>query len=231
MLRLFATRLPEQIAPSDYERSLARLDEEKRSRISRFRKQEDAMRTLFAELLLRRMLVMEGRVRADHEVVLSAGTYGKPLVVHPAGVHLNVSHSGQWAVLAWDDAPVGIDIEQMKSIDVLHIAKHVFSSHEYERLSKQKEDRLEHFYTLWTLKESYIKMDGRGLSLPLDSFTIIPSGSQFVLLDQPMGGPYFHTYALEPNYRVAVCSKGSEAPPHIQIVDYQALLLEPKQEL
>lgn len=51
------------------------------------------------------------------------------------------------------------------------IAARFFTDREYRVLLSKSGDALcRTFYTLWTLKESYIKAEGRGLSIPLDSF-------------------------------------------------------------
>ncbi len=68
--------------------------------------------------------------------------------------------------------PVGVDIEKIRPIDFA-IAERFFTASEYRLLMDTAEqERLQLFYTLWTLKESYIKFVGKGLSIPLDSFAI-----------------------------------------------------------
>jgi len=66
--------------------------------------------------------------------------------------------------------PVGIDVEYMRAYDS-GIAERFFHPGEYARACRFAEERRkERFYDLWTIKESYIKALGKGLSLALDSF-------------------------------------------------------------
>lgn len=59
------------------------------------------------------------------QIVFETEGNGKPVVRHIPSFHFNLSHSGDWVVCAIDDAPVGIDIEEIKPID-LAIAKRFF---------------------------------------------------------------------------------------------------------
>lgn len=62
--------------------------------------------------------------------------------------------------------------EKIIPID-LRIGKRFFINKEYEYImNKNLISRLEYFYEIWTLKESYIKAVGMGLSISLNSFNI-----------------------------------------------------------
>ncbi|MBN1904621.1 MAG: 4'-phosphopantetheinyl transferase superfamily protein [Deltaproteobacteria bacterium] len=78
----------------------------------------------------------------------------------------NMSHSNQYALCAVTlNRSIGIDIEYMRSApDMLSIAKRYFAPDEYETmLSLPLDKREQAFYTLWTLKEAYLKATGEGL--------------------------------------------------------------------
>ncbi len=85
--------------------------------------------------------------------------------------HFNISHAGDYVVGVVSDGEVGCDIERNVNAP-LEIAEHYFYSAEREYIEAAS-DPGKAFFTLWTLKESYMKMTGRGMSLPLDSFEII----------------------------------------------------------
>jgi 4'-phosphopantetheinyl transferase len=83
---------------------------------------------------------------------------------------------------------IGLDLEEARMPAPLEVAQRYFSGGELERLwalpPAQQHDR---FYALWTLKESYIKGCGRGLAMPLDSFTVEPQaqGATKLLIQDP----------------------------------------------
>ena len=88
--------------------------------------------------------------------------------------HFNLSHSGDYAVLAISDSPVGIDIEYKKN-HYEAVAKRCFCQEEYEDIMAVEDigERQRRFLQYWTMKEAYIKYTGEGLSIPLNSFQII----------------------------------------------------------
>ena len=79
---------------------------------------------------------------------------------------------------------LGVDIEDtVTRAPPLEIADRFFAPEEVESLrSLPAEQRLQRFFQHWTLKESYIKARGMGLSLPLDRFAFHFPGEQQVRL-------------------------------------------------
>ncbi len=99
-------------------------------------------------------------------------SYGKPhLVGRP--LRFNLSHSKQKVALAiTQSVDVGVDIQHHDTkVELEAIAKRFFAAEEvgwFERTSK--ENQLNLFYKIWSLKEAYMKAVGMGMSLPLSSF-------------------------------------------------------------
>jgi 4'-phosphopantetheinyl transferase len=118
--------------------------------ISRLAKREDRLRSLAASLLLYEVL---GGGEILHE-----GT-GKPYMTDAP--RFNLSHSGDYAVLAVDEAPVGVDIEKWAEADFTALSDAAF--HSDERALLARGDTPKTFFDIWTLKESYLKMTGSGL--------------------------------------------------------------------
>lgn len=171
MLDTYFLEINRNLKKAVFERLLNFVSEEKKERISRFYWFEDAQNSLLGDILARYAICK--RLNIDsRELVFCTNEYGKPVLLKPHGVHFNISHSGNWVVCAVDDNPVGIDVEMIKPID-LKVAKRFFSRNEYISLINQPEEmKLKFFYQIWTLKESYIKMKGKGLKIPLNSFSV-----------------------------------------------------------
>lgn len=142
--------------------------------------QQDSLRCLFGALLSRYAICKISNYKND-ELKFDVNSYNKPFIIKPNNLCFNISHSGKWVVCAVSNNPVGIDVEYIKSID-FDIAKTFFTKEEYINLMNQDIKTKKYFYLMWTLKESYVKADGRGLSLPLNSFSINIKTMKFPLL-------------------------------------------------
>ncbi len=101
--------------------------------------------------------------------------YGKPEIepgfTPPLSFNLSHSHGITTCALALG-GEIGVDIEKYDTKIDLDIAQRYFARAETDFLSTHPaKDRHEVFYDLWTLKESYIKAMGQGLSMNLDGFS------------------------------------------------------------
>lgn len=93
---------------------------------------------------------------------------GKPYAGGTA--FFNISHSGSFAAIAVSDCEVGVDIERIRNVN-LGIAEK-FSGGEREYI-QSAENPQKAFFEIWTAKEAYLKKCGTGLTVPLDSFSVI----------------------------------------------------------
>jgi 4'-phosphopantetheinyl transferase len=110
-----------------------------------------------------------------HQLNFSKNEYGKPALIVNEGIEFNLSHSGDYALIAVTHGQkIGIDIERIReNMELERIARRFFSQREVtELMSLPAEERTIAFFTCWTRKEAYIKGQGLGLSLPLDSFDV-----------------------------------------------------------
>ena len=146
-----------------------------RDRAARFVKVEDQRRSLVARGCLRRLLSHYWNDCPPRELSFTLTEYGKPRLVG-AGIEFNVSHSGDFVVLAFSSGrAVGVDVERVRTgMDLETLARFCFSPEEVEAVL-QAPDRTSAFFQHWTAKESWMKADGRGLSLPITQYTLRPS--------------------------------------------------------
>lgn len=183
---------------------------EKQERINRFKFPEDALRTLTADILSRWLLCNQLGIK-NKEILLTYNANGKPLLKGTEDTYFNNSHSGRWVVSAISNFPVGIDVEFISEMD-LSIASHCFSRQEFLDLSALDDDqsRLEYFFDLWTLKESYIKAIGLGLSMELSSFTI-RKNNHSIQLHTSSSSEYDHyffkQYEVDSQYKMSICTQ------------------------
>lgn len=184
----------------------------------------DRERFLFAHGMLRSIL---GQYLGclPHHIVFKRNAYGKPTLVLQNGVEdirFNMAHSRDVVLIAlcrFHD--VGVDIEYMRAMSDLHeIISRNFASEERHYLSTLPADKLKReFFAHWTIKESFIKGIGLGLSYPLENFRIELEKARgetvnfFFII--PKNDPHWQGLLLEPysGYIGAVAAKSIIGQP------------------
>ncbi|MBM18461.1 MAG: hypothetical protein CMN87_00490 [Stappia sp.] len=158
------------------------LDAGERARRSRFRFEHLARQYTVAHGLLRLALTRKCPHIEPADWRFSAGPYGKPGVAPGLPpLAFSLAHTRGLvaiAVGAAEDGPLGLDAEDAgRSVD-LAVANRFFAPVEVEDLFLLPDgERLRRFFTLWSLKESFLKATGLGLSLPLDTFSFTFPGA------------------------------------------------------
>ncbi|MGC5774776.1 4'-phosphopantetheinyl transferase family protein [Paenibacillus pabuli] len=229
MITIRVLQVPGELPEAYWNLFLSHVSEERRGQASRFVHLADAYRSVLGELLTRVTLRQLTGLKPV-ELSFTRNQYGKPSLSlsNYADVQFNVSHSGDWiALISGGDADLGVDVEKIAPID-MKIAERFFSLTESQFLAAgPAEMQLETFYRLWTLKESYIKAVGMGLSMPLDSFSMIRNADGD--WHSPEAASYrFLSLRLDHEHMLAACSTGEELPiqPDFITIEelYQALI-------
>ena len=106
--------------------------------------------------------------------------YGKPFLPDFPNLSFNISHSGQYVLIAFrfDGLPVGVDIEQNNgAIDHRLVAKTFF--HPQEQAVLDKTDNPNLFYKLWTRKEALLKTMAVGMTDEMKKINVLAPKSTF----------------------------------------------------
>jgi 4'-phosphopantetheinyl transferase len=157
-----------------FEKGLSLVNGERQKKVSACKNPDDRCRSLAAGLLIRYACMERGLDYGSLRFDWSDS--GKPSV---DGMQFSVSHSGDYAAIAVDLAPVGIDVERLterfrgeKGQDRLRaIVKKTFDAEEAREFEQRfagdllSEQALKFAAMVWTRKESYAKECGKGLSM------------------------------------------------------------------
>lgn len=140
--------------------------------------------------------------------VIERGTYGKPYFPNCDSIYFNISHAGYMVVCAVAQTELGVDIEAVRPIKS-RMPERVLTELERDWLAR-REDKEDSFIRLWTLKESYVKATGEGLSKDFREI-------EFSLSDHDLGdiacnqkGYYFFQKKVKEHVYMALCAKDAK---------------------
>lgn len=139
------------------------------------RRETEELAALAAQLFLEKKYGHSGPI--SYRIRRMPG--GKPYF-QDIPLEFSVSHTGSlWVCLIADGtAPVGVDIQAVRSCRRDSIAARYYTEDEQEYVRRTGEDG---FFQIWTRKEAYVKYTGEGLSRQLASFsTLQDSAVEFI---------------------------------------------------
>lgn len=173
-----------------YGRLYERASAERKKRADTYRRFGDKLRCLAAEALLRKAL-------GASEYRTETNEYGKPYIAGREDFFFSLSHSGNYAVIAWGDTEVGVDIQENKpGTDVKAISDRFFTKNEQAYIDKDEK----RFYEIWTKKESYLKYIGTGLHKDMRSFSVLGDHAEYS----------YHYLMINEKYSLSLCGADEE---------------------
>ena len=143
------------------------LSDKEHHRANKFHFIKDKMHYELSHVFLRHILHTYYSHISPSEWQFSLAKHGKPYILNKLTEPLNftLSKSENMVAIAFSkDYDIGIDIEKVAELPTTDFYNLVFTNHEKELLHSSRHNEKEAFYTLWTLKEAYIKAMGTGFS-------------------------------------------------------------------
>lgn len=206
------------VSPEDAPHLLPLLDDHEQERLGRFRRPVDTARYLAAHALTRLVLADRlgrpaGTIEFDR-TCRCGQQHGKP-VLTDGGPHFSFTHAGDLIGLAVHaDAPVGLDVEQVRMLnDLPSMARHVCSPAEL----RTPPDAPGAFFRTWTRKEALLKATGEGLSSPMNAITLGAGGVESWTGEGAPAGPiWLRDLRPAPDHPAAVAGFGQRAPEVVE---------------
>jgi len=196
------------------------LTPEERARRDRFALEEPRVAFVLGRGMVRTSLARCTGV-APGQVRLRIGPHGRPELDGESGsppVRFNLTHTrGLVACALARAARVGVDAEDLdRGLDHGAIARRHFAPAEVEQLRGLSGEPLRRrFFALWTLKESYLKARGEGISLGLSRFAFRLDPIRLELepgLDDDPSAWQFELLEPSPRHLVAMSVKRGRQP-------------------
>ena len=207
--KVYAVSIDKIPAQRDLRMLMDSIDPEHLVRIRRFRRQEDFLRSLYGEILVRH--VFRGMGYPDVRIFRSAK--GKPFCPDILRWKFSISHGGAWVAVSVSPFETGVDLEEIRG-DYRDVYETVLTEGEL-RLLRQTAAPLQtkEFLRMWTAKEAWLKRTGDGLYRdPKEVDTTALETAAESLRERGENPVKVELIEFEPGYVLSVCGQAPVDP-------------------
>ncbi len=172
--------------------ALETVSRQRREHAMRYLNDNDRRLSLSAYMLLQRALLEEYDI--EEPPVFGFSDEGKPFLKDYPDIHFSLSHCREAASCVVERKAVGIDIESLSSFspDLLDVCMNEEERHEIIA----SDNPALTFMGYWTMKESFLKLTGRGLSDDMKNVLSQVSHHRFETYENLQAG-YVYTVCSE----------------------------------
>lgn len=220
---------------------------EEKVRLSKFVFQKDFKSSLIG-LLLMRKFVSQVLAKPYNDITFVRNNKGRPVVESNDSVSFNVSHQGDYTVLAghFSSLLLGVDVMKLEYSggkpvsEFFRIMNRNFSTPEWKQIYSfsNEKDQVKTFCRLWALKESYVKATSIGITIklnevsfrinsPLNTFNVV-TDTELFYKDKKLHNWHFQEMLIDDDHCVAVASDSEIETVVFQEISFNDLMKDAK---
>ncbi|WP_295157032.1 4'-phosphopantetheinyl transferase superfamily protein [uncultured Brachyspira sp.] len=147
------------------------------------------------------IISMADKYYYKNDLIIEREENKKPYLKNENSLHFNGTHTSKlFAAVMSDEYNVGIDAEKIRKRDFFSIAEEYFYKSEIEYLKNTHKLEID-FFTIWTIKEAYIKMLGK-------TIFDIKNSIEVDLTERVIKDAYslfFSSFMLDYSYIISIC--------------------------
>lgn len=188
-----------KITDENFDENLGYLPKTRQEHILKFKNRTRQKQSLVATLLLEECLKELNALEEYEKIVEDENgcwSFGK------SPIHFSIAHSDEVVLVVASRFPIGCDIEKIGESKI-EVAEKFFLPSEVKNIKSSSHPDLA-FLSYWTIKESYLKLLGKGLGQSLKSFEI--DESLTAIKDHPelvVESCYLNDYVMSVVYQKA----------------------------
>lgn len=172
----YIVSIPRELKIEDIQKYTYILDEDEIYQFTRYKVEKKKIEFLLGRILLKGVL---GKIlkKNANDISFTKNKYGKLFLKNNSinsNIYFNLSHTDGMVVCGITKiGKIGIDVERTNK-DYLETMEMVFVSKEIDYVNSQDnvEKKKNAFYKIWTRKEAFMKLTGKGFSLSPLTFTV-----------------------------------------------------------
>jgi len=160
-----------------YDKMIPLLSTQRYAKVKRLRFDTGKKASICVYLLLRYALIRDYGI--NEAVEFDFGANEKPYLKNYPQVFFNLSHTQNTAACVISDTETGIDVQKIKAVSK-KVAKRVLTQEEYSAF-ENSEAPDDYFCEIWTVKESFLKKTGAGITKELRDFSACSVTEKFTI--------------------------------------------------